>query len=152
MKKLNPSQNHQLPQNRLHHRQRHHLRVTDSKTSRSKCQLNNRSPISRLLRLANRTTSLSLTQKQKAAGLFQELNKFLAVRDYRQVLKVTNNQSIINDLRAQILYRLEYFSEAKGLYKKLLREGTDELEEDRENNLLGCEVAISVKTLKWATE
>ena len=96
--------------------------------------------------------SLSLTQKQKAAGLFQELNKFLAVRDYRKVLKVTNNQSIINDLRAQILYRLEYFSEAKGLYKKLLREGTDELEEDRENNLLGCEVAISVKTLKWATE
>ena len=39
---------------------------------------------------SNKSDNLSLTQKQKAAGLFQELNKFLAVRDYRQVRKVTN--------------------------------------------------------------
>jgi len=173
---------------------------------------------------SNKSDNLSLTQKQKAAGLFQELNKFLAVRDYRQVLKVTNkilhtdgfrenfklakckcsalikmgrydevskfisslngelasklafeeayslyrlfkNEEAmvalnkgqiddeqemikINDLRAQILYRLEDFSGAKDLYKKLLREGTDELEEDRENNLLACEAAMSVKNSK----
>merc|ERR1739848_315626 len=36
----------------------------------------------------------------------------------------------VNDLRAQILYRLEDFSEAKELYKKLLRDAADDFEED----------------------
>jgi len=54
----------------------------------------------------------------------------------------------LNELKAQILYRLEQFSEAKNLYKTLIRNCADDLEEDREINLLACEAALSLKNGK----
>merc|ERR1711981_236504 len=159
-------------------------------------------------------------QKQTAAPLFTDLQKFLTVKDYRQVLKITNKllhsdgfrqniklfkckaaallkmsrydevvkfvdslapasrndlacekayslyrtfkndaaleaisqatintpseQQKISELRAQILYRLEKFSEARDIYKQLLRDAADDLEEDRETNLLACEAAMAM--------
>jgi signal recognition particle subunit SRP72 len=51
----------------------------------------------------------------------------------------------IDELRAQILYRLEDFQEARDIYKQLLRETSDDLEEDRETNLLACEASIAIR-------
>jgi len=160
-------------------------------------------------------------QKAKVGPYFQDLQKFLSIRDYRQVLKISNkllhsdgfrqslrlakckasallkmsrydevgkfvgslgtaqqsdlayeksyalyrqfkneealeaigkatintpqDQLKISELRAQILYRLEEFSQARDIYKNLLRETSDDNEEDRETNLLACEASLALQ-------
>jgi len=71
-----------------------------------------------------------------------------------QALEALNNSMInteqemnkTNELRAQILYRLEKFNQAKELYKSLLKNENDDFTEDRETNLLACEAALAIKS------
>jgi len=49
------------------------------------------------------------------------------------------------ELEAQIFYRLEKYEECVGLYKQLLKEGSDDYEEERLTNLSAVSAALSLR-------
>lgn len=83
---------------------------------------------------------------EKAYALYKLFRNEEALRTLNSVTNVSEeNQLKLNELKGQVLYRLDKFEEARIIYKNLIRDSSDDYDEDRQVNLLGCEAAISME-------
>jgi len=91
----------------------------------------------------------------------KELDKYLAFEKAYSLYKLFKNEEALNtinsaedaspeaklkldELKGQVLYRLDQFEDARNIYKNLMRETTDDYDQDRQVNLLACEAGISM--------